>query len=67
MARKLLVMMEGRALFEDDGAINEQAFLNLLNAMRQPGEPEVTLEECRAALADDTAGEPEADEPSTDD
>ena len=64
MARKLLVMMEGRALIEDDGAINEQAFLN---AMRQPGEPEVTLEECRAALAEGTAGEAEADEPSTDD
>ena len=67
MARKLRVMMEGRALFDDNGAINEQAFLNLLNAMRLPGEPEMTLEECRAALAEDTVGEAEADEPSTDD
>ena len=67
MARKLRVMMEGSALFDDNGAINEQAFLNLLNAMRLPGEPEMTLEECRAALAEDTAGEADADEASAGD
>lgn len=71
MARKLRVMMEGRTLINDDGTINELAFLRLMNAMRPAGEPEMTLEECRAVLAetddetDDETAEHEGTPPSS--
>ncbi len=52
MAKKMTGMVEGKRLV--DPATREQAMLDLLNQdARARGKPEMTLEEMRAALAEE--------------
>lgn len=53
MARKPITLVEGASLFDADG-IDPEGFRNLMNSMRPLGEPEMTLEEAKAVLAEES-------------
>lgn len=53
MARKLITMVEGASLIDATGEIDPEGFRNLMNSMRREGEPEMTLEEAKAVLAEE--------------
>lgn len=60
MAKKLIALVEGASLFDGD-KIDPEAFRNLMNAVRPLGEPEMTLEEAKAALAEESNEDDEDD------
>lgn len=53
MARKLRGIVEGRTLLNEAGDdINHEAVLRFVNSIRPQGEPEMTMKEFMAALAE---------------
>ncbi len=55
MAKRLTGMVEGRRLVSLDPDVRDQAMLEVLNRdARARGKPEMTLEEFRAALAEES-------------
>ena len=61
MAKKLITLVEGASLFDADG-IDPEGFRNVMNSMRPLGEPEMTLEEPKAVLAE-ACNEDDEDDP----